>query len=348
MDVFGRGVGARVREVGRGFGFGAGCFVDFFGGLGRENAFGDERGLEDLDRVFGATVVFDLGLSAVSIIRIGDGVAAVTVGADLDNGGFAFLAGDLEEFIHRRADFVNVVAFADAPRHAVAFSAFGEFAGGGTGLAGAHGITVVLDDENAGKVPERGEIVGLVHGALVDGAIAHERHGRAFVALIFYAVSEAHSEGDLAADDAVAAPVIALGRKEMHRAAFAFGATGDFAVELGHEGLGVHADGDGVTVVAVGGDDVVMFAHERTATDGDGLLAVIKMEEAADVGPAGGVLAGVGAVAALFEAADAHHLAEEFDLLGRGQRGINGGLAVAGVAGGGFLLDGGARFLAHG
>ena len=187
-----------------------------------------------------------------------------------------------------------------------------------------------------------------MHGALVNGTIAHERHGGAFVALVFYAVSQAYAEWNLTADDAVAAPVIALGREKMHRASFAFRATGNFAVEFSHEGLGIHADRDGVTVVAVSGNNVVMFAHERTATYGDGLLAVIKMEESTDVSPASSVLAGVSAVAALFKAADAHHLAEESDLLGLGQRGVDGRLAVAGATSGWFLLDGGARFLAHG
>ena len=48
-------------------------------------------------------------------------------------------------------------------------------------------------------------------GTLVDGAVAHESHGRAFMAFVFHAVGQADTEGDLTADDAVAAPVVTLG-----------------------------------------------------------------------------------------------------------------------------------------
>src|SRR6185312_8449919 len=171
--------------------------------------------------------------------------------------------------------------------------ALGELAGGGAGLAGAHRITIVLDDEDDGELPEGGKIVGFVDGTLVDGTVAHERHRGTLEALVLDTVGEAGAEGDLAADDAVAAPVILVGREIVHRATLALGATGDLAVVLGHEGAGVHADGDGVTMVAVGGYDVVVGTHQGAATDGDGLLADVEMEEAADL------LALVGAQAAL-------------------------------------------------
>ncbi len=120
----------------------------------------------------------------------------------------------------------------------------------------------------------------------------------------------------------------------MHRAALALGAAGDLAVELGHEGLGVHADGDGMAVVAVGGDDVIVLAHERAGADGDGFLADVEVEEAAD-------LAGIiDREAALLEAADAHHLAVELDLLLGAKRGVGGSLGVR--AGNGDREGGGA------
>src|SRR5690606_15607183 len=112
---------------------------------------------------------------------------------------------------------------------------------------------------------------------------------------------------DLAADDAVAAPVITRRVEIVHRAALALGATRDLAIELGHQRLGVHADGDGVTVIAIGGDHVIVFTHERTAADGDGFLTDVEVEKTADF------LGLVGAQTALLEAADTHHLPVELD-----------------------------------
>ena len=237
------------------------------------------------------------------------------------------------------------MAAALIPIHVVGLGALAELAGGGALLGGAHGVAVVLDDEEDGEVPEGGEVVGLVHGALVYGTVAHEGHGGAFFGLILHGVGEAGAEGDLAADDAVAAPVVEFGGEVVHRAALALGATGDLAVELGHERAGVHADGDGVAVVAVGGDDVVVLAHERAGADGDGFLADVEVEEAADLALV------IDGQAALFEAADAHHLAVELDLLLGVERGVGRGLGVRAGHGdgrrGGGVFGGDGGLLAH-
>ncbi len=47
--------------------------------------------------------------------------------------------------------------------------------------------------------------------------------------------------------------------------------------------LGVHAPGEGVAVVAVGGDDVVVLAQDADRTDGDGFLSAVEVAEAADL-----------------------------------------------------------------
>ncbi len=181
-----------------------------------------------------------------------------------------------------------------------------------------------------GRLPERGEVVGLVDGALVDRAVAHEGHAGALQALVLEPVGEAGAERHLAADDAVAAPVVAGGVEEMHRAALALGAAGHLAVELRHERVQLHADRDGVAVVAVGGDDVVVLAHQRAAADGHRLLADVEMQEAADL------LGLVGAQAALLEPADAHHHAVQGDLLLGRQRRVDGRGREARLAGAGL------------
>jgi hypothetical protein len=93
----------------------------------------------------------------------------------------------------------------------------------------------------------------------------------------------------------------------VHGAALALGAAGGLAVELGHELVHAHADGDGVAVVAVGGDDVVVLAHEGAAAHGHRFLADVEVQEPTDL------LGLIGAQRTFLEAADAHHRAEELD-----------------------------------
>jgi hypothetical protein len=108
--------------------------------------------------------------------------------------------------------------------------------------------------------------------------------------------------------------------------------------------LSVHSDRDGVAVVAVGGDDVVVLAHERAAADGDGLLADVEVEKATDL------LRLIGAQRTLLEAADAHHGAEEPDALHLGQLLVDRcggrGVGALGVVRG-FLVGSSTRFFAH-
>ena len=62
-----------------------------------------------------------------------------------------------------------------------------------------------------------------------------------------------------------------------------------------------------VAMLAVGRDDRVVGLQRLHRADGDRLLADVEMQEAADLG--GAVQLG----AFLFEAADAHHLAQELE-----------------------------------
>ena len=97
----------------------------------------------------------------------------------------------------------------------------------------------------------------------------------------------------------------------MHRAPLPLGATGALAEEFGHAGVHLHADGEAVAVVAVGRDDLVLAGHQGGGADCDRLLTDVEVEEATHHALIV-VFQGL-----LLEAADAEHLAEEADLLGR-------------------------------
>lgn len=85
-------------------------------------------------------------------------------------------------------------------------------------------------------------------------------------------------------------------------------------------------------MIAVGGDDVVVLAHQRDGADRDGFLSDVKMEEAAHfsllVELEGGLL----------ETADAEHVGEEAELLLRGQVGVDRSLGVIDRVGSGFWV----------
>lgn len=82
-------------------------------------------------------------------------------------------------------------------------------------------------------------------------------------------------------------------------------------------------------VVAISGDDVVIFSHEGNAADGDGLLADVKVEES----PHRAAL--VVLEGDLFKSADTHHFAIQLDFF------IGGKVSIDGVLGGGEVSRGG-------
>ena len=91
----------------------------------------------------------------------------------------------------------------------------------------------------------------------------------------------------------------------MHRAAAALVGAADPSEELGHDAVGFDATGEGVAVVAVVGDDLVVGAEGVDGADGASLLARVEVEEAADLA------ARVHLRALLLEAPDEQHLVEE-------------------------------------
>src|SRR5512142_3471249 len=122
-------------------GFDARFGVDLFDLCVGEDLFGLKRLLEERDRVFGILVILNLAPGAVGLVRVGDGVAAVTIGIDFHDAGLGFFAGEREEFIHRGPYVVEIVAVAGGPGHSVGAGTFREAkTGGRTLLARTHGI----------------------------------------------------------------------------------------------------------------------------------------------------------------------------------------------------------------
>ncbi len=111
------------------------------------------------------------------------------------------------------------------------------------------------------------------------GALAEEAEGDPAVLSVLACEGDAGRYGDVAAHDAVAAEHVVLCVKQVHRAAESLRTSGDFPVELGEDGLGLHPLGYGEAVVAVGSYDVVVGRQRRAGADRDGLLSDVKVQK---------------------------------------------------------------------
>ena len=129
--------------------------------------------------------------------------------------------------------------------------------------AGAHRVTVVFDHEDHRDVPKRDQVECFHEGALVDRTIAKEGECAALEALVLECECEASAEWRLSGDDSVSAPIVFVWCEKVHRATFAFGAPGVFAIHFRHTFIHRHTDGQCVAVVAIRGDDVVVLFHQR-------------------------------------------------------------------------------------
>jgi hypothetical protein len=107
------------------------------------------------------------------------------------------------------------------------------------------------------------------------------------------------------------APVVLVRREEVHRAPLPFRASRRLSEKLGHALIHAHADRECVTMVAVGGDHVIIIAEQRAGADRDRLLPDVKMQEATHRTFVVLILV----ERLLLEAANSHHVAEQPQLI---------------------------------
>ena len=173
----------------------------------------------------------------------------------------------------------------------------------------AHRILVVLDDEHDGQLPQLRHVEGLVHLALVGGAVAEVGEAHAVVAAILVGEGETRRRAARRRRRCRGRRRSRLGREHVHRPALALRAAVAAPGQLGHDGLGVHADGERVAVVAISGDHLVARLKRHLHADDDRFLADVEMAEAADMAHAV-ELAGL-----FLEAADEQHAPIGLELL---------------------------------
>ena len=166
----------------------------------------------------------------------------------------------------------------------------------------AHGVEIVLADEQHRQAPQRREIQALVKLALRDRAFAEEAGGHDVLAAHAVGERQPDRERQAAAHDSVAAVEIGRAIEQVHRAAAPAAAALLLAVHFGEHGGHRYAAHERVPVLAIGRDDPVALFEHRDDADRDRFLAVVEMHEASDL------LLRVELRALVLEAADADHL----------------------------------------
>ena len=135
-----------------------------------------------------------------------------------------------------------------------------------------------------------------MEGALVVGGVAEEADADLVAALHLDGLGNAGRERKRSADQCVAAHETVLHVEDVHGAAAPLADAGLLAKQLRHDRARVRAGLDGVHVIAIAGNDVVMTGPGRLQhTVGAGLFTRIQVQESADVA------FDIGLVAALLE-----------------------------------------------
>ena len=147
----------------------------------------------------------------------------------------------------------------------------------------AHGVQIVLADEEHWQLPERGKIQRLVELPFRHGAIAEETRRHPLATGHRIGERESDRNRQPPADNRVASVEAGRGIEDVHRAAPPTAAALLLPVHLGHQPAGVDPARQRVAMLAIGGDDGV-FCRQRThATGGDSFLPDVEVQESPDL-----------------------------------------------------------------
>ena len=168
----------------------------------------------------------------------------------------------------------------------------------------SHRHHVVFHDINHRQLPERSHVEGFMESALIHRAVAEVADANAIFLAVLARERNARRQRQMAADDRVAAEESLLDVEEVHGAPLPLRAARRLPHLFAHRGPGLHAASEGVAVIAIGGDHIVVFSENADRTDRNRLLSAIEVTETADF------LILVKHGRPLFKAADQQHLPE--------------------------------------
>src|SRR4029077_12996843 len=124
-----------------------------------------------------------------------------------------------------------------------------------------HCEKVVFTNEDDRQSIESREIQGFVEGALIDRSITEKAERDAIFAAILDSESQSHRQRNVSGDNGVTSVHVMLLVEKMHRATQAARTPCFFPKKLRHTCVGAGAASESVSMIAVGGDNVVIITN---------------------------------------------------------------------------------------
>src|SRR5205085_4914642 len=121
-----------------------------------------------------------------------------------------------------------------------------------------HAVLIVFADVDAGQLPKLRHVERLVKDALIDRRLTEIDDRYLTRAFVLRGECDARAEWNLPADNRVPAEKMVVAVEQMHRAAFAGGATAGFAEEFRHYFIGRSAARERVPVIAITGHHIII------------------------------------------------------------------------------------------
>jgi len=240
--------------------------------------------VKDEDRI-ALHVLLELVLGAVGPAhRIRHRVAHEPVGSHLDQRWPLLFPGSLDRARHALAHREDVLAIHRLAVHSITLGADEHiFVGRRARDRGPHAVAIVLDDEDDGEIPQRGQIQSLVKSADVDGRLSEEADANLITTAILDRESDSGGDRNVATHDAMSAEEVCLGVEDVHGAALAARGSCVAAKQLGHDCSRADSACERLPMIAVGGDHVIIGTDHRHHAGRDRFLSDVEVQEPADL-----------------------------------------------------------------
>jgi len=120
-------------------------------------------------------------------------------------------------------------------------------------------------------------------GSLVHRSVPEEAEDDVVLLAVVDLEPQTRCQREVGSDDCMPPHEVFVGVEEMHGAALTSTATGGFSVEFGHDTLREHPGGEGMSMVPVSSNGVVLVGvNTLESTNGDSFLAGVDMTEPAN------------------------------------------------------------------
>ena len=209
-------------------------------------------------------------------------MAAIPVSAHFQKGRVGLLPNGLGDLGDLVAHFAKVHSIDNFSRDVVALRPIDDLFKRCRSLYRcAHGEEVVFANEYDRQFIKRGEIQSFVESSLIDRAVTEEAKRDPIFVPVLGGKSHSHRQRNVGANNSMTAVHVIFPVEKMHGATQALRAAGLLSKKLCHTGIRTCPASERVSVIAISGNDVIVFAHSREGACYDGFLTNVKMTKAA-------------------------------------------------------------------